>query len=57
MSTLTSKIIDRVAYEFAHGLMLRIASIASFAHSLLHFIFKKTAINISKSVNSKVNSL
>ena len=57
MSTMTSKIIDRVAYEFAHGLMLRITSIASFAHSLLHFIFKKTAINISKSVNSKVNSL
>jgi len=54
MSTLTNKFIDRITYEFARGLMLRIAS---FNHSLLHFVFKKTATNISKSVNSKINSL
>jgi hypothetical protein len=44
---------EHFSHAFRCGLLLSIASIACFAHSLIPFIFKKTATNIAKSVISK----
>ena len=48
---------EHLKHAFKCGVLLGIASIACLIHSLIPFAFKKTATNISKSVNSKVNSL
>jgi len=44
---------EHFIHAFRCGLLLSVAGIACFAHSLFPFIFKKTATNIAKSVINK----